>query len=108
MPEKKTIIKEEIEMYGQTQGADACHNCVSVDKTVNSVIPKAETQIDYKHYEVYDNKDAEAVLKQANIKEIPYVKYCKIAEDNTKKCDTIIGYNDKDWKDLGKKRQEDF
>jgi hypothetical protein len=105
---KKTVIKDEVIMYGATEGKDTCHNCISLDKTVNSVIPKAEIPIDYKHHEVYLDKSAEQVLKDANVSEIPYVQHCKIAEDETKKCDTIIGYNEKDWRNLGKKREEEF
>lgn len=105
---KKTVIKDEIEMYGETQGKDACHNCITLDKQVNEIIPKAEVPIDYKHYSVYTDEIGKRVAEEVKLKEIPYVKHCKIAEDNTKKCDTVIGYDAKDWKDIGKKREEEF
>lgn len=102
---KKTVIKEEVEMYGDIPN---CGNCASLDKKVNSVIPKSEIPIEYKHYDVNNDKIGIEVAKKEKLDSIPYVKYCKITEDEKKHCDTITGFDEKDWNNLGKKREEDF
>lgn len=102
---KKTIIKDEITMYGITEGEDSCHNCVSLDKIVKSKIESSpEVPIEYKHYNVLTDEIGKQVAKEKKIKDIPYVQHCKITEDNDKKCDTIVGYDENDWKNIGKKR----
>lgn len=106
---KKVVIRDEVTMYGQIEGQDACGNCIDLDKTIkNEVKPRAEIPVEYKHYSVYDDQIGQKVAAERKIEEIPFVEHCKIAEDETKRCDTIVGFNKKDWANVGKHREEDF
>jgi hypothetical protein len=96
-------------MYGEISGENACGNCVALNDTISSeIIPKAEIPVEYKHYSVYDDTIGKQVAESRNITDIPYVEHCKVAEDQTKKCDTVIGFKKEDWNSVGKKREEEF
>lgn len=104
----KKVIKDKVTMYGQIEGQDSCHNCISLNKDVTTKLDKSEIPIDYKHHSVYDDEIGIKVSEEKNIKEIPYVNHCKVAEDNTEKCDVVIGYDKKYWDKVGTSREEDF
>ncbi len=105
----KKVKRDEVTMFGQIAGEDSCHNCVDLNKQMTEkVIPKATIPVDYKHYSVYNDEEGKKVAAAENIKDIPYVKHCKIAEDDTKQCDTVVGYDPDNWKNVGKPREEKF
>lgn len=108
-PIKKKVVRDEVTMYGQIEGQDKCGNCVDLDKTMkNDVTPKAEIPVDYKHYSVYDHEIGKKVAAEKKIEEIPYIERCAVAEDQTKKCEVITGFNKDDWTKVGKQREEEF
>lgn len=104
---KKTVKKDEVVMYGAVEGAQACGNCISLDKELKG-LTNTEIPIEYNHYSVYTDEIGKKVASEKNIEEIPYVEHCKVADDDTKKCDVVVGYNKKDWENVGKKREEEF
>lgn len=105
----KKVVGDKIIMYGETEGEDACHNCVDLNKDITGRIEKGpEVPIDYKHYSINNDEIGRKIVEEKKLEEIPYVEHCKIAEDKTEKCETVIGYNPKKFADIGKAREEEF
>jgi hypothetical protein len=105
----KKVVRDEVTMFGSIEGENSCHNCIDLNNQLNKeVIPKAEIPVEYKHHSVYDDEVGKEVAKVEKIKDIPYVKHCKIAEDEQKDCETIVGYDPNNWMNIGKARTEKF
>lgn len=104
----KKVVGEKIIMYGETEGKDACHNCIGLDKDISEKIKTPEIPVEYKHHSVYSDEIGRKIAEEKKLEEIPFVEHCVVAEDKTESCKTVTGYNPKDWEKTGKAREEEF
>lgn len=104
----KKVKEDKIVMIGETQGKDACGNCIDLNADITSKIPKAEIPINYEHHSVYTDPKGQEIAQKHKVEEIPYTEHCVIAEDDTKSCKTVVGYKPEEWAEIGKKREVEF
>jgi hypothetical protein len=95
MPEKKSVVRREIEIIGKIEGQDTCPVC---EEAINYIEPKVKGKenIILKKTQVTDE-----IAEKEDIDSVPLIKDCKIYDDGKKKCREIEGFDaEEDWSDL--------